>query len=183
MNTYSVILFLHFIGLAGLFIGYGLEWVASTLLCRSTTGDRARAWLRIYRLSRPISGPGLLLLILTGGYLASLTGVMKQGWISASLLAILVALAIGFGLLLPRVRSIRGMLPEGGVSLSSDALKHIQNPLIPTLIRVRTLLALGIVYLMTIKPAAFSTSLLILLAASVLGLIFSASVWSSRKSS
>ena len=69
--------------MAGLFIGYGLEWAASTLLRRSATGDQARAWLRIYRLSLPISGPGFLLLIFTGGYLASLTGVMKQGWISA----------------------------------------------------------------------------------------------------
>ena len=93
-----------------------------------------------------------------------------------------MALGIGFGLILPRVRAIRGVLPEGGASLSTDALKHIQNPVIPTLIRVRMLLALGIVYLMTVKPAAFSTCLLMLFAATVFGLIFSAPVWSSRKS-
>ena len=101
----------------------------------------------------------------------------------ASLLAIVVALAVGFGLILPRVRAIRGALPEGSPHLSPKALQHVQNPLIPTLIRVRTFLALGIVYLMTIKPAALGTSLLILLAAGIVGLLFSAPVWSSRKPS
>jgi hypothetical protein len=183
MNSYSLTLFLHFAGMAGLFLGYGLEWGASTLLGSAANADQARAWLRIYRLSLPISGPGLLLLIFTGFYMAGVTYVSKEGWVMASLLAIVVALAVGFGLILPRMRSVRGALPEGNAPLSSEALRHIQNPLIPTLIRVRTLLALGIVYLMTIKPAAFGTSLLILLAAGVVGLLFSAPAWSSRKSS
>ena len=183
MNSCSLVLFLHLAGMAGLFLGYGLEWGASALLGRATTADQARSWLRIYRLSLPISGPGLLLLIFTGFYLAGVAHVTKEGWVTASLLAIVVALAVGFGLILPRVRAIRGALPEGSPHLSPKALQHVQNPLIPTLIRVRTFLALGIVYLMTIKPAALGTSLLILLAAGIVGLLFSAPVWSSRKPS
>src|SRR5580704_4933191 len=100
MTTYAVALFLHFVGLIGLFVGYGLEWVASALLRRATTTEQARSWLRVYRFSLPISGPALLLLILSGGYLASLTDAMKQGWIPASFIGIFIALAIGFGLIL-----------------------------------------------------------------------------------
>ena len=66
MNSYLIVLFLHFVGMAALFIGYGLEWTASTLLRGATTAGEARSWLRIYRASLPVSGPGLLLLILTG---------------------------------------------------------------------------------------------------------------------
>ena len=118
MNPYALALFTHFLGLVGLFVGYGLEWAASSLLRRSTTADAARSWLRIYKLSLPISGPGLLILIISGGYMASLTGSMKQGWISASLLAIVFALGIGFVFILPRIKRIRAALPEGTVTLA-----------------------------------------------------------------
>jgi Predicted integral membrane protein (DUF2269) len=182
MTLYAFLLFLHFVGMIALFVGYGLEWIVSALLRRATTAEQARSWLRVYRTSLPISGPGLLLLILTGGYLATLTGGMKQGWISASLLGIVFALGIGFVFILPRVRAIRGVLPEGSAMLSVDALARVRNPLIPTLIRARAMLALGIVYLMTTKPPALSTSLAILGAAILLGVVFSAATWSRGSS-
>jgi Predicted integral membrane protein (DUF2269) len=179
MNPLSIAMFTHFLGMVGLFVGYGLEWTASSLLRRSTSSDQARAWLRIYKLSLPISGPGLLILILSGGYLASLTGGMKQAWISASLLGIVLALVIGFALVLPRMKKIRAALPEGSASLPGAALERVQDPMVLTLVRVRAILALGIVYLMTTKPDALSASLFILLGAIVIGLLFSVSSWFS----
>jgi hypothetical protein len=181
MNSYEPIaLFTHLLGLVGLFVGYGLEWVASSLLRRSTSTDQVRSWLRIYQLSLPMSGPGLLVLILSGGYMASVTAAWKLGWISASLLAILVVLLMGFALLLPRIKKIRAALPDGPSPLPETALARVQDPMIVTLIRTRFVLALGIVYLMTAKPAALSTSLFILLGACIVGLLAAAPAWSSR---
>ena len=180
MLAYKLNLFAHFVGLVALFVGYGLEWTASSLLRRSATSDHARSWLRLYKLSLPISGPGLLILILSGGYMASVTGSMKQGWISGSLLAIVFALGIGFVFLLPRVKLIRAALPEGNVDLPQTILARLQDPVITTLIRVRFLLALGIVYLMTAKPELLSTSLYILLGFIVVGLLCAASSWTTR---
>jgi hypothetical protein len=180
MTPYAFAMFLHLLGMVGLFVGYGMEWAASSLLRRSTTADQARSWLRIYRLSMPISGPGLLLLIFTGGYLASVTGSMKQGWISGSLLGIVFALGIGFVFILPRIRRIRAALPEGNVALSAAGIALVNDPMIVTLIRVRGLLALGIVFLMTTKPEALMTSLFILLAFIVVGMLCAASSWTAR---
>lgn len=183
MNYYAFGLFTHFLGLVGLFVGYGLEWAASSLLRRATTADQARSWLRIYKLSLPISGPGLLILILSGGYLATLTGGMRQGWISASLLAIVFALGIGFVFILPRVRTLRAALPEGNASLSEAGRARVQDPMLLTLIRVRFMIALGIVYVMTARPEYLSTSLFILLGAIVVGLLCAASAWFSAPES
>jgi hypothetical protein len=180
MNPYSIALFTHFLGLIGLFVGYGLEWAASSLLRRSTTADQARSWLRIYRLSLPISGPGLLILILSGGYMSSITGSMKQGWISASLLAIVFALGIGFVFILPRIRTLRAALPEANATLPDTAITRVQDPMLVTLVRTRFVLAVGIVLLMTAKPVALSTSLFILLGAIVVGLLCAASAWTTR---
>lgn len=180
MTAYAIGLFFHFVGMVGLFVGYGLEWTASSLLRRATTSDQARAWLRIYKLSMPISGPGLLILIISGGYLASVTGAMKQGWISGALLAIVFALGLGFVFILPRVKTIRAAIPEGNAPLSEAGLVRVKDPMVATLIRVRFLLALGIVALMTSKPQLLSTALFVLLGAIVVGLLCAVSIWSAR---
>ena len=179
MTRFTIAVFLHLVGMVGLFIGYGLEWVASSLLRRSTNAEQVRAWLRIYRLSLPISGPGLLLLILSGVYFASITESMKQGWLLTSLLAIVFAFGIGFVFILPRVRMLRAVLPEGNTPLSEAGRASVQDPVILTLIRVRFLLALGILYLMIAKPD-LATSLFILLGAIVVGLISAATAWRAR---
>ena len=177
MTAYAIALLCHFIGMVGLFVGYGLEWTATSLLRRANNSDPARFALGLYRLSMPVSGPGLLVLILSGGYLGSLTGGMRQGWISGALLGIVLALGIGFVFVLPRMRTIRAAIPEGHTALSAPALARVQDPMVVTLIRVRFMLALGIVALMTSKPQMLTTALFVLLGAIVIGLLCAATVW------
>lgn len=179
MEVYSLVLFLHFLGMVALFAGYGLEWTSSTLLRSATTGDQARAWLRIYRLSLPVSGPGLLVLLLTGGYLAGVTGISGSGWVLATFGGIAVALFIGFGLLMPRFKAVRAALPEGAASLPAEVLAKTQDPAIVTLIRARFVLALGIVLLMTLKPS-LGVSFLVLLVSLVLGALCALRAWSRK---
>ena len=182
LTRFTIAIFLHLVGMDGLFIGYGLEWVASSLLRRSTNVEQVRAWLRIYRLSLPISGSGLLLLILSGVYFASFTESWKEGWLLASLPTIVFAFGIGFVFILRRVRVLRAVLPEGNTPLSEAGRASVQDPVILTLIRVRFLLALGILYLMIAKPD-LATSLFILLGAIVVGLISAATGWRARPAS
>jgi Predicted integral membrane protein (DUF2269) len=179
MSVYADIVFLHLVGMTGLFIGYGLEWVSTARLRKAETANAARTWLGTYRVSLPLSGPALLVLILTGGYMAGVTGASKEGWILASILGIVVALGIGFGMLMPRMKSIKAGLPDGDAALSADTSMKVQDPLIVTLIRVRLFLALGIVYLMTAKPPLFS-SIAALCVAIVVGIVFSAGAWSKK---
>ena len=182
MTRFTIAVFLHLVGMVGLFIGYGLEWVASSLLRRSTNAEQVRAWLRIFRLSLPISGPGLVVLILSGVYFASITESMKEGWMLASLLAIVLAFGIGFVFIWLRVRMLRAVLPEGNTPLSEAGSASVQDPVILTLIRVRFLLALGVLYVMIAKPD-LATSLYILLSAIVVGLISAATAWMARPAS
>ena len=176
MTLYSNVLFVHILSAFGLFLGYGLEWTVSALLRHSSTADQARAWLRVYRVSPPVTGVSLAVLILSGGWLAALTGGMKQGWLIVSVAGIVVALAIGFALILPRVRAIREGLPEGNAPLTPEVLVKLQSAALPTLIRVRVLLAAGIVYLMTSKPST-GISLIALAVPMVVGAVVSVALW------
>ena len=167
MNVLAQVTFLHLAGMAGLFIGYGLEWVSTARLRCATTGNEARTWLGTYRVSLPLSGPALLLLIFTGGYMAGVTGASKEGWIVVSFLGIVVALGIGFGLLMPAMKRIKAALPEGDAALTGAALSRVQDGVIVTLIRTRMFLALGIVYLMIVKPSLIASCGVLLIAMAI----------------
>jgi len=177
MTLYSNVLFVHIASALALFLGYGLEWTVSALLRHASTTDQARAWLRVYRVSPPVSGVALAILILSGGWLSAMTSGMNQGWLIASVAGILVALLIGFALILPRVRAIRGALAETNEALSPEALLQLQNAALPALVRVRMMLAVGIVYLMTAKPP-LGASLVVLAVAMVVGVLLAAPLWS-----
>lgn len=179
MNIFSVVVFLHLAGALALFIAYGIEWTASALFRNANSIEQLRAWLRVLKVSPPLSGIGLGVVLLSGGYLASLTGVMKQGWIPATLLAIFLALAVGFAMILPRMKGIRAALPAGlGANdpLSASLRAQLSDPVLLTAIRVRFMIATGIVYLMAAKMPLLP-SLLALVIAIVIGVILSISTW------
>ncbi len=172
MTVFVAVVFAHLLGALALFIGYGIEWTASALFRNASSVEHVRAWLRIFKVSPPLSGAGLGVLLLSGGYLASLSGTMKQGWIPATLLGIALALLLGFALILPRMRAIRAALPAGNEPLSAAVRSRLADPILLTAIRVRVMLALAIVYLMVAKPP-FVTSLYVLIGAIPLGILLS----------
>jgi hypothetical protein len=177
VTIFSVVLFLHLLGAVSLFIAYGIEWTASSLFRNAATTEQARSWLRVFKVSPPLSGGGLGVVLISGGYLASLSGVMKQGWIPSTLIAIFLALVLGFALILPRMKHIRAAFPSGNEPISAQLRERLSDPVLLTAIRVRVMLVTGIVFLMTAK-IPLVPSLVALSMAIALGLIFSVSAWS-----
>ena len=177
MTIFSAVLFLHLLGAVSLFIAYGIEWTASSLFRNASTTEQARSWLRVFKVSPPLSGVGLGVVLLSGGYLASLSGAMRQGWIPATLIAIFVALVLGFALILPRMKRIRAELPSGNEPVSAQLRERLSDPVLLTAIRVRVMVVTGIVFLMAAK-IPLVPSLVALSIAIVLGLIFSVPAWS-----
>lgn len=172
MTVYTAVLYSHLLGALALFIGYGIEWTASSLFRNASSTEQVRAWLRVFKVSPPLSGAGLGVLLLSGGYLASLSGAMKQGWIPATLLAIGIALILGFAFILPRMSKIRKLLPSLNEPISTELRARLADPSLQSAIRIRVLLAAGIVYLMAAK-LPFRPSLLALAVALALGFLFS----------
>jgi hypothetical protein len=176
MTVHTVVLYSHLLGTLALFVGYGAEWVSSSLFRSAASTEQVRSWLRVFQVSPPLSGAGLGVLLLSGGYLASLSGAMKQGWIPATFLAIAVALALGFVLVLPRMRKIRAALPSLNEPVSAALRAQLSDPLLLSAIRIRVLLAAGIVYLMAAK-IPFTPSLIALAVALCAGFLFAIPVW------
>ena len=176
MTVYIVVLYAHLLGAFAFFIGQGIEWAASSLFRGASSTEQVRAWLRVFSVSPPLSGIGLGVLLLSGGYLASLSRVMRQGWIPATLLGIGIGVVLGITVILPRMKRIRKTIPSLNEPVSSELRSLLSDPVLLSAIRIRMLLATGIVYLMTAK-LAFSPSAIALLVAIGTGLVFSIPVW------
>jgi hypothetical protein len=161
-------MFVHFAGVVTLFLAFGIEWAAVSFLGKANSPEEAQTWLRLAKLAPLINGPALLMAILSGGYLASLSSAFKQGWIPASFVGIAVVALLGGAINAPKARAIRLAIPNGGDTLSSV----LRNKLLPVSVRLRTFGTLGIVFMMVAK-LPFTPSLLALVGGLVLGLLVS----------
>jgi hypothetical protein len=75
------------------------------------------------------------------------------------------------------MKRIRAALPPGNDPVSAQLRERLSDPILLTAIRVRVMVATGIVYLMASK-ISFVPSLVALTIAVALGLILSISTWS-----
>jgi len=168
MTLYALIVFLHLTGVAALFLAFGIEWAAISFLAKANSPEEAQTWLRLARLAPLINGPALLIVILSGGYLASIIHAFKQGWIPASFVGIAVVALLGGAINVPKMRAIRLTIPEGGLALSAA----LRTKLLPVSVRLRTFAALSILFMMVVK-LPLDSSLLTLVAGLVVGLLAS----------
>ena len=172
MTDYSLALFLHIVGALGLFVALGLEWTSLLYLQRVTTTEQAREWLRVFGLLRWV-GPISLGAILLSGFYMTATTWGGTPWISIGMGAMILIAVLGGALTGPRLMAVgRAAGAESGV-LSGAFRQRLHDPLLWTSIQTRIAVALGIVFLMTVKPE-MGTALLTMGVALILGL---ASAW------
>jgi hypothetical protein len=156
MTLYSIALFLHVVGALLVFVTLTVEGIALRQLRRATTMEAAQAASASLRLNRVVGPLSALGVLVPGLYMTATT----WGWVAWIVVALVAYVAIA---VLGAVNGIRIQALERSQAL----LAGIRNPifLISWLTRVR--IALGIVFLMTVKPAAATAVLAMLLAAAV----------------
>ena len=178
VNLYSIALFLHVVGALGVFVMLALEWVNLQRLQQVTTAEQVREWFTSSAGSRLVGGISFLL-ILTPGFYMTATAWGGVGWITVTLGAIVLMGLLGGVLTGPRMAAIkRGMETESG-SISADLQRLLHHPLLWVSMQTRVAIALGIVFLMCVKPALVG-SLLTVGVAIVLGLAASIATMGRR---
>lgn len=177
MSLYAVIVFVHVASALGLFIAFGLEWFCVSGFRRSKSADQLRTWTGISARVPAIFGSSLGVLLISGGYLSAKLGSMaQQGWVLVTLGVIVVVAVIGGAIGPRRVRPIRQAANEASGPLPADLRSRLTDPWLTASIRVRFVLALGIVFLMCTRlPILAST---VAMAAWFLaGVIFAGFAW------
>jgi hypothetical protein len=181
MNVVSFVLFLHVVGMLGLFIALGLDGVSVFRLRRAAAVDEMAPWVGLAASGSRAYRGSIALVVLSGAYLTRelLRGMMagervsELGWLTLSVIA-LVMFGIAGALSLRRMQPV--WRPS---SVPADArlqLTRVHDPLLQLLFIFRTVLALTIVFLMTTRPS-LEASMLVMAGAGLLALVTGGLAW------
>lgn len=153
ISLYSISLFLHIVGALGLFASLAFEQAGLLNLRRATTNAQAREWLSLLRAPQRIQGPSALVLVVTGLYMM-ITSWRHQTWAGLGLVGMVLMALIGFAITGRRMRVIGRALPANDGPLPATLRERLNDPALRMSASVRVALALGIVFNMSVKPAA-----------------------------
>lgn len=162
-----LLLFLHVTSAMGIVAGFGIEGLMLLQLRAAGTAEEARRTLANSRYVQRVAGSSLLAAIVTGVYLATAYWGWRGAWMGVAFLTILAIALVG------------GLMTGGA---TSRALRTPNEALAPTAMpalqarlgasyAIRMGLFLGIVFLMTTKPASGPTALLAVVVAGVAGFL------------
>jgi hypothetical protein len=154
MTLYSIALFLHVVGAMLLFVTLTVEGIALRQLHRAATMEAAQGAAALLRLNR-IVGPLSALGVLIPGLYMTVTNWGWVAWIVVALVSWLVIAVIG------AANGVRILALERAQAL----LTGIRNPMYLISWLTRVGIALGVVFLMTVKPGAAAAVLVTPLAA------------------
>jgi len=166
LTLYSIALFFHIVGALGVFAALALDWLGIANLRRSRTFEQVRGWAGVYAVIRGLGTASVAALLVFGLYMTAVTWG-PTGWIAIGFLSLLLIAVLGAlsGIRLSRVLAAAG---SGEGSLGEDVRMQLQAPLFVASVRARTALALGVIFVMTVKPEA-AASLLVVAIALALG--------------
>jgi hypothetical protein len=169
MDGYRLVLFLHLCALLGAIGTSALLHFAEIQLRAATTIAAVRTWASLIENGAKVFPVALLVLLGSGAYLVERGWTWSSGWVEASLVGVGVLFVVGAVVVGGRSRALRRELADtadGAVRapIARIAREHVGGVASWT----NTGLALGIVFVMTTKPA-LAGSLVVLAVAAGLG--------------
>lgn len=176
MTFYSFALFLHIVGALGLFIGLSLEWTSLWHLRRTTTAEQVKQWFLNFALLRRIYPASWAAILLPGIYMTA-TVWGGVAWIGIAFAAIFLLPILGAAISGRRMAAIGPVMAAERGTISPTLRQQLADPLLWVSIQVRLAIALGIIFLMTVKPGPVG-SLLTIGVAVILGLASALPAWS-----
>lgn len=157
---YHIALFAHITGALIYFIGVGLDLVVLRGLRQARNVEPVRVWLQIARGIHRLFQLSTALIFIAGIYMALTVWGFWTPWIDVALVALLAFSAIG-----PLVNGRRfqaigqtlgALMASGGIAsgteITAELQARIHDPVLRISIHVMASTALGVVFLMTIKP-------------------------------
>jgi len=181
MTLYALALFVHIVGVLGLFMGIGLQWISVQRLSQVQTVAQVREGTSLIALQERLWPTAALLILLAGIYMTVTAWGWSTPWIDLSLAALIVQ---GAGALINRrlkailtgiaaTEAPAGTFPPG-------LERQITDPILRTAVQINAFTGLGVVFLMTTKPG-LGGSLIALAVALLLGIGAGRVFWRPRE--
>ena len=184
MSIYSIMLFVHIVGVIGVFVGVGVWLFATMALRRAQQVAQVRTLAGLTVASGNLAVGGVLLLAIGGFYMAFTAWGLQTTWIIVATISFALLAPFGAFILDPRIRALAkaaAKTPDG--PLPTPLAERTRDPLLGVGPCVYIGVLLGIVFLMTNKPTLV-VSILAMVAAMALGLVSALLLlwWAARSS-
>lgn len=166
MSLYPYALFLHIVAVLGLFIATGVEWTTLFGVRSAKNVAQVRQFMNVVAAFELVFPVAALLIMVAGLYMTFTVWGWSHGWISVSLLALILMGILGPTINARRMKAIYASAratPDGPVPASLKKL--INNRVLWTSVMAMSFVDLGIIYLMTIKPGWIETIVVMIVAA------------------
>ncbi|HEV8194534.1 MAG TPA: DUF2269 family protein [Ktedonobacterales bacterium] len=172
MTVYTIVKFLHVVGAIGYFVAVGTTLVGLAALQRARRVEQVLAFAELVRRLTPLFNLSILLLLLAGLYMTATVWGFETGWIDVALVSLVILVPIAAVIVQSHLRVIAQLAnAEADGPLSAELLARTHDPTLLTTPRTVTALLVGIVFLMTNKPA-LPMALLVMASALVLGMVW-----------
>jgi hypothetical protein len=183
VSLYSIALFLHVAGALALFAALALEWVGLAGLRRATAVEQVREWGGIWQVLPRIAPIAMATLLISGIYMTAVAWGRTAWWIGLGLAGMVFLGALGSR----SARSLAGVVRDAAAAtgpLSAAVRGQLADTRSWASVRIRVAVALGVVFLMTVRPG-LAGSLITMGVAAVVGLVWarSAGRWSLEQRS
>lgn len=153
MTDYTVVLFLHIVGVLMLFTGIALETALLLGMRASRTVEQVLTWGRIEPVIAKLFPYSAVVLLLTGIYLWHSQFNAISEWAIVALVGLIVLSGMGSSVNTPRARVIlQAAESTGRGEISRDLRTAIFDPVLWISVLGMSGATVGIVFLMTTKP-------------------------------
>jgi hypothetical protein len=188
MSLYTIALFLHVSGAIGAFVSLGIWLFGLAALRRAQRVEQVRAIAWLIIVASPLMVFSVLLIAIAGFNMALSSWGLQTPWIAVAIVSFVLMAPVGPFVLAARMYTILDMAREAPDGLLPGELeRRTHDPILVTAAQTLATILLGIVFLMTNKPA-LTTSIIIMVIALACGLLsgmpywFAARRWSRRAS-
>lgn len=164
---YLIILFIHVTGAILLFAALGIEWLTFVKFRNADTFEAAAGWLKSFPVIPRLYMISMITILASGIYM--MVVVWKDAaWIIAAFFSMILLAVLGARLTGKKMESIGKEIMSGKGELSPDVKGKMKDSALWNSIQTRSAVALGIIYLMTVKPA-LTASIITILVAVIIG--------------
>jgi hypothetical protein len=173
MDLYTILLFVHVSGAIGLFVGMGTWLFGITAIARALRVEQVRTLADLMLMTRYVVPVSAFITIASGLTMALTIWGLQTGWILVAIGGLVIIGPTGTWVVDPKVRAIATLahtLPDGLLPKTFAARTH--DLVLRTALHTLTAMLLGIVFLMTTKPA-FSSAIGAMVVSLLLGLVSS----------
>ncbi len=153
MNSYTIALFAHIVGVVVMFMSTAIESLCLHRMRGATTTDQLREWASLNKTIGMLFPLGSGAMVLSGLYMALTAWSLTVPWIGLSL-AVVVAMGVfGTRVNTRRLEAIAAAAETEPSGLIPAALaRRIQDPILLATVHALAALAFGVVFLKVTRP-------------------------------